>query len=197
MEVAWLQRLRWRRRGAWMWPAFVIALAFDALVGHGLPQLGDTQTLVGAALIACFLNLIGIVLLSRPVGALLRRARPDLPRVVARDYAGTFVICAISASLLLVGLAHRSTVIAHRKARDDAIARAQAWIGARAPDEFRRNVTYVSTFAIESGSVYRICVPSARGSRTYCVVVKENMPFGQSVSFDGYESNADFSAGTG
>ncbi len=197
MDGAWLHRMRWRRRGAWMWPAFAITIALDGLVGHWLPPSGETQTFLAAALAGCVLNLIGIVLLSRPAGSLLRRKRPDLPRVVARDYAGTFVVCVISAALLIGGLVHRPSVLAHRKALADAIARAQAWIGDRAPDEFRRNVAYVSTYAIEAGSIYRICVPSARGPRTYCVVVKTKMPFGSSVTFAGYESNAAFSAGTG
>ena len=42
----------------------------------------------------------------------------------------------------------------------DATARAQAWIGDRAPAEFRRNVEELDTYAIQPGSVYRTCVPS-------------------------------------
>lgn len=197
MEGAWLHRMRWRRRGAWMWPAFVIAALLDGLIGHWLPPSGETQTVLAAALAGCVLNLIAVVLLSRPGGAVLRRLRPDLPRVIARDYAGTVAISVISAALLVAGLAHRPTVLANRNARGEAIKRAQAWIGARAPDEFRRNVQFVSTFAIEAGSMYRVCVLSATGPRTYCVVVKTKMPFGSGVRFDGYESNAEFSAGTG
>jgi hypothetical protein len=196
MEV-WLHRMRWRRRGAWMWPAFAAAFVIDGLIGHWLPPSGETQTVLGAALIGLFLNLIGVAVLTVPLGAALRRARPDFPRVVARDYAGTIVVVAITGALLIAGLAHRPSVIAHRAARSDAIKRAQAWIGARAPDEFRRNVAFVSTYAIEPGRIYRVCVPSPQRTRTYCVVVKMKMPFAESVRFDGYESNADFSAGTG
>ena len=78
----------------------------------------------------------------------------------------------------------------------DAITRAQAWIGDRAPAEFRRNLEFVSTVAIEPGRVYRTCVPSVDGRRTYCVIVNTNLPFAQSVSFAGYESNAVFAQGT-
>jgi hypothetical protein len=197
MDGAWLHRMRWRRRGAWLWPAFAIAVLADALIGHALPQSGETQTALAAGLAGFVLNLIGVVLLSRPLGALLRRRRTDMPPVVARDYGGTAVVVAITSALLLAGVLHRPSVLAHRKALADAIARAQAWIGDRAPAEFRRNVELVSTAVIEAGSIYRICVPSARGNRTYCVVVKTNMPFERSVSFAGYESNAAFSAGTG
>ena len=180
-----------------MWPAFAIAVLADAVVGHWLPPSGETQTVLAAALAGCVLNLIAVVLLSRPIGAVLRRRRRDMPRVVARDYGGTLVVAGVTAALLVAGLAHRPSVLAHRKARDDAIARAQAWIGDRAPAEFRRNLEFVSTVAIEDGSIYRVCVPSVAGTRTYCVVVRTKMPFPMGVSFAGYESNADFSAGTG
>jgi hypothetical protein len=197
MDGAWLARIRWRRRGAWLWPAFLAATLADAFVGHALPAEGETLNLIGAALSACFLNLIGVVVLSVPLGAALRRLRPDLPRVVARDYAGTLVVVSITTALLLAGLIHRPSVLEHRRSLADAIARAQAWIGDRAPPEFRRNVQFVSTFTIEPGKLYRTCVPSDDRRRTFCVVVKTHLPFARSVSFDGYESNAVFGAGTG
>ncbi len=115
MDGAWLVRMRWRRRGAWLWPAFVAAVIVDALIGHALPPVGDTQKLFGAALVACFLNLLGIVLLSLPLAALLRRRRPDLPWIVARDYGGTAVVLAITAALLSAGLINHSTVLGHRR----------------------------------------------------------------------------------
>jgi hypothetical protein len=195
MDGAWLVRARWRRRGAWMWPAFVALTVADGLVGSSFPPAGDSWNGVGAALLGGFLNLIGIILLSVPLGMLLRRMRRDLPKVVARDYAGTLVVFSVTAVLLIAGLIHRPQVLQHRRAMDDAIARAQAWIGDRAPAEFRRNLRFVSTFTIEAGRMYRTCVPSAHDARTFCVVVDTHLPFAQSVSFDGYESNAVFGAG--
>jgi hypothetical protein len=198
MEGAWLARARWRRRGAWLWPTFLSLTVADAVIGHLLPPAGETQTVLGAALIGLFLNLIAVVLLSVPLGALLRRVRPDLPKIVARDYGGTAAIAAAAAALLIAGLAHRASILAHHRAMEDAISRAQAFIGDHAPAEFRRNVQFVSTVVIEPGSMYRTCVPSASDPRrTYCVIVKTHLPLAQSVSFDGYESNAVFSQGTG
>jgi hypothetical protein len=197
MDGARLRRMRWRLRGAWLWPAFIVLTVADAVVGHLLPPSGDSQTLVGAGLVALVLNLIAIVLLSRPLGAAFRRVRGDLPTIVARDYAGTAVIAAVAAALLAAGLVHHSTLVAHRNTMEDAITRAQAWIGDRAPAEFRRNLRFVNTFAIQPGSIYRTCVPSDRRNRTYCVIVKTNLPFAQSVSFAGYEPNSVFSQGAG
>ena len=195
MEAAWLARMRWRRRGAWLAPALVVAIVADAIIGHALPPAGESQTLFAAALLGAVLNLLAVLLLRVPIAALLRRRRPDLPRVVARDYAGTIVIASVSACLLLVGLLHRPTIIANRNAMNDAITRAQAWVGDHAPAEFRRNLSSVSVYAIEPGNMYRMCVPSHSSGRTYCVIVKTKMPFAQSVTFAGYESNADFSRG--
>lgn len=198
MDGGWLVRTRWRRRGAWLWPAFFALTIVDAFIGHALPPAGETQALVAAALIALVLNVLAVLLGSRPIGALARRRRPELPSVVARDYGGTVAIVGVTALLLTAGIVHRPTVLAHQRAMRDAIARAQAFIGDRAPADFRRNLRYVSTFVIEPGSMYRSCVPSAADSRrTYCVIVKTQLPLAQSVSFAGYESNAQFGAGAG
>jgi hypothetical protein len=195
MDGAWLARVRWRRRGAWLWPAFAVLTIADAVIGHELPPAGDTQRVAAAALLACGLNLIGVVVLSWPVGALIRRARPDLPMVVARDYGGTLVIFAVTASLLAVGLAHRSTVAAHREALREATARAEAWIGDRAPAEFRGGVASMSVFTIEAGRIYRACVQSAERPRTYCVVVDDRRPFQHSVRPAGSEPNSGLATG--
>jgi len=197
MEAGWLARLRWRRRGAWLWPVFAFMTAVDAVVGNALPPSGDAESLAGAALAGLVVNLLAVLLLSRPLGALLRRARGDLPSVVARNYAGTTVVIAVSVVLLTAGLAHHATVVGNQRAMRDAIARAQAWIGDRAPAEFRRNVALLDTFAIQPGSVYRSCAPSDDGARSYCVIVNTLAPFPGGVRFAGYEPNSLFSQGVG
>ena len=196
MDGASLHRLRWRLRGAWLWPAFVALTIADAVVGHMLPPAGDGQSIASAALVALVLNLIAVILLSRPLGAVLRRARGDLPSIVARDYAGTTVVVVIALALLTAGLLHRSTLEAQRSTMYDAIKRAQAYIGDRAPAQFRRNLALVDTFVIQQGSIYRTCVPSDDRKRTYCVIVNDKLPFARSVSFGGYEPNEVMSAGT-
>jgi hypothetical protein len=195
MDAAWLGRMRWRRRGAWLWPAFITATLADAALGHALPPAGDAESVMGAAIVALVLNLIAVILLARPLGMLVRRRRADLPGVVARDYGGTVAVAAVTLALLIAGAIHHQSVMSDQSAQHDAIARAQAWIGYRAPSEFRREVAYVSTFAIQPGRIYRACVPSARTARTYCVIVDERQPFSSSVRFGGYEPNSLFAEG--
>jgi hypothetical protein len=190
-------RMRWRRTGAWLWPAFLALTVLDGVVGHLLPPAGTSETLFAAALLGLVINVVAVVLLSRPLGMLLRRVRPDVPAVVARDYGGTLVVFAVAAILLTAGLVHRPTIEAGQRDMADAIARAQAWIGDRAPAEFRRNVEFVSMFAIVPGTVYRACVPSLHGGRSYCVIVDRSLPFPRSVKFSGYEPNSVLDAGAG
>jgi hypothetical protein len=197
MEFGWWQRLRWRHRGAWLWPVFVAATIADAALEHVRPPAGDAQSVASAALVGLFLNLLAVLLLSRPVGGLMRRAKPDLPWVVARNYAGTAAVFAVTVGLLLAGVVHHSTIVAHQNAMRDATVRAEAWIGAHAKPEFRRNVALADTFAIEAGSIYRTCVPGQDGRRTYCVVVKTDLPFARSVKPDGSTPNSVFASGVG
>ena len=192
-----LVRMRWRRAGAWLWPSFVVLIAADAFIGHELPPAGTTESLMAAGLLALVANLLAVLFLSRPIGALLRRFRPDLPTVVARDYAGTVMVLAVTVVITIAGLTHRGAIDASQRATHDAIARAQAWIGDRAPDEFRRNIQFVSLLTIQAGTIYRACVPSTDGTKDFCVIVNRSLPFAQSVTFSGSEPNSVLAAGTG
>jgi hypothetical protein len=203
MDSAWLSRtraryvrMRWRRSGAWLWPAFVALTIVDAAIGNALPPSGDTESIAGAALLALVANLLAVILLSRPLGWIIGRFRPDLPGIVARDYGGTAVVFTITAILLTVGLLHRPAIQARQRAMADAMARAQAWIGDRAPPEFRHDLGAMSMYAIQPDAIYRACVASADGTRSYCVVVNRNVPFPGGVTFSGSEPNSSLAAGT-
>jgi hypothetical protein len=202
MDGAILVRVRWRLRGAWRWRAFTGLTVVDAFIGHWLPPAGETQSLAGAAIDGLVLNLLAVLLLTRPVGALVRRVRRDLPAVVARDYAATWLALGVSAAVLAAGLAHRASIHANQAAMHEAVARAQAWIGDRAPPQFRREARQPSVLEIQAGHVYRACAISpATGSpgvaRSFCVVVDLDKPWARSVRFAGYEPNSVFAQGLG
>ncbi|HET9719114.1 MAG TPA: hypothetical protein VFP55_03460 [Solirubrobacteraceae bacterium] len=196
MDGARFTRLRWRLHGAWMWPTFVVLTLADGAIVHWLPISGDSQSPMSGWLIGLFAGLVAIVLAAPALGFVLRRLRRDMPSIVARDYAGTGAIMAITLILLAAGLSHRSAVAADGRALQDAIARAQGYIGTHAPAEFRANLRQANAYELEPPTIYRVCVPNRVQTRTYCVVVHRNRPFSRSVSFAGYEPNSVLSEGT-
>src|SRR3954447_19649845 len=108
------RRVRWRLRGAWQWPAFAALTVFDALLAARLPFQGEGADVIGAVLFATFVNLLAVAVLAPFAGMALRRRRRDLPRFIARDYAGTGLLLAITLGLLCGGLLHRSALADER-----------------------------------------------------------------------------------
>ena len=167
----WLTRLRWRLRGASMWPAFFAAIVVDAALLALLPIAGDGGPgLVAAVLLAGFLNLALVAAGAPLAGRWLRRRRPSLPQVVAGDRAGTALMGALAVTLLVLGLVHRPAV-----ADQDADLRAQAasarrFVLAQAPTVFRANVDRMETVK-QGPDLYRTCVPGSDPVRSFCVFV--------------------------
>jgi hypothetical protein len=169
-----LTRLRWRLRGAWQWPTFAVAMAAETLLLHLLPVAGNGTGVAAAALLALFFNLVGIAVLAPLLGALLRRVRPDLPRIVARDYAGTAVLPAITALVALLGALHHPAVRAHERALGALSDAVRGYVELHAPLAFQRNVDRADVLQIDS-VLYRACVPGpARGS--WCMLVDTSGP---------------------
>lgn len=195
MDGALLARARWRWRGAWLWPAFVATALLDGVIAGARPFLGDRQSFVGGVLAGLILNLVAVLVCSRPFGALLRRRRPDLPSAIARNYGGTVAVLLVSAGMLAVGLARHDSIVGTQRTLRDAVVRAEAYIGDHAPASFRADATRTDTFTIQTGVAYRTCALSEDGRRSYCVIVKPRLPLDRSVVFDGYEPNSIFSLG--
>jgi hypothetical protein len=172
-----LTRLRWRLRGAWQWPTFAVALVAETLLLHLLPIAGNRTGVAAAALLALFFNLVAVAVLAPLLGALLRRLRPDLPRIIARDYAGTAVLPAIAALVALLGALHQPTVRAHERAFGALSEAVRGYVELHAPPAFQRNVDRADVLQIDS-VLYRACVPApthpTRGS--WCMLVDASGP---------------------
>lgn len=196
MDLSWLVRARWRMVGAWMWPAFVVLAVVDGVIGHLLPAAGQSASLVGAIVLGLVVNLVVVILGSRPAGMLLRRGRPDLPPAIARNYGGAACVVLVTVGFLAAGLVHHPQIVSERAAMNDAAARAAAWIGDHAPAPFRVDAARLDTVAIQPGSVYRACVANPRGTRDYCVIVDDRRPLSRSVVPAGSEPNAVLDRGT-
>jgi hypothetical protein len=170
MEDAWLRRARWRIRGAWQWPSFVVFTVGEAVMLHELPLSGSQTGFVPALLLAAFLNLVAVAVLAPLAGASLRRRRRDLPKIVASDYAGTGLIFLVFVGLLAGGLAHRP---AAREEKRDFAAQANAarmYVLHHAPAAFRANLGHADTWRIEHDT-FRTCVPGPDPRRSFCVFV--------------------------
>ncbi|MEO8967460.1 MAG: hypothetical protein ABI355_07635 [Solirubrobacteraceae bacterium] len=196
MDGARFVRLRWRLRGAWLWPTFVVVTVLDGVIIHARPPAGTAQNLAGGIVIAMTINVIAVLLFSQLLGRLIRRRRTDLPIEVARNYGGTAAISLITAIVLGAGLAHHTALVAEQHTLREVIVRAEAFIGDHAPAPFRAMASHTDTYTIQPGQIYRTCVPDRTVTRTYCVIVKPRLPLTASVVFGGYEPNAVLAQGT-
>lgn len=171
MLRARLERLRWRRRGAWMWPTFALVVAVVALEFVLLPPVGDGTNVVEGLLIAVALCLVLVAVVAPLLGLWRRRRRPDLPRLVARDQAGTALLLATAGLLLLAGVVHAPDREADRQAYLAQSAAVRGYVERRAPDEFRTEIARADTLDL-GGDLYRTCVPSRRDDdRALCLFV--------------------------
>lgn len=179
MEREWVTRLRWRMRGAWLWPCFAVLTVVDGvLLFHLPPYAGGPGTLVGAILLCGFLNLIAVAVIAPFAARRLRRRRPDLPPVIAENYTGTGLVAAIAVALLVAGLAHRPAETAEREDEAAAVARAQEYVAHEGAREYRTRLAELDLLRLED-DVYRSCVPGSDPRRWLCLFVNtEQRPAG-------------------
>jgi len=169
-EWLWLTRLRWRMRGAWLWPAFSALTAIDGALIALLPPYDEApREFIGGALLAGFANLAAIAVLAPLGGHMLRRRRPDLPRVVANDYAGTALVLAIAMLLLVAGLVHRPAVSAERGDQAAMLTAVRGFVTSQAA-EWQPGLERLDAVRL-APDVYRACVPGDDPRRSLCLIV--------------------------
>jgi hypothetical protein len=166
-SVRW-RRLRWRLRGAWQWPAFVVLTLLDAALVSRLPFQGEGTDAIGGVLVAGFFNLLAVALLAPLCGLLLRRRRRDLPFMIARDYAGTTLLVLVFLGILVGGLIHRQAVVAERADRRAVFGAVHDYVVQSAP-AFVAGLGSLDNLKLESDR-YRACVPGPE-QRLLCLFV--------------------------
>ncbi len=170
-ETLWRSRLRWRTRGAKLWPTFVAAVIVDALLLQLLPLAGDDGPgLFAAVLLAGFPNLVLVAVAAPLAGRWLRNRRPTTPQVVAADQAGTALLVAGAALVLALGLIHRPAVRAADADLAAQAAQARRFVVNQAPREYQANVDHLSTWK-QGEDLYRTCVAGPDPRRAFCVFV--------------------------
>ena len=170
VERLWIRRLRWRMRGAWQWPAFALLTVVDAVLLTELPFYDEGPgSLVGGLLLAGFVNLLAVAVIGPLLGLRVRRRRPDLPRLIAADYASTAVLALICAGFAVGGLLHRPAVAAEREELAAVAASTHDYVLARAP-EYRDGLGGIDAMQVEE-DLYRSCVPGPDPARWLCLFV--------------------------
>src|SRR6202012_3009081 len=79
MEAAWIARARWRWRGAWLWPTFVVAAFLDGGIARVRPSVGDRTSVSGWRLAGLDHIMLAVRFVSRGLLAVLRPLHGDMP----------------------------------------------------------------------------------------------------------------------
>jgi hypothetical protein len=170
VERVWHRRLRWRLRGAWQWPAFIALTLLDGVLLTVLPPYeGGPPNVFPGVLLAAFVNLLAVAVVAPLLGLALRRARPDLPRMIASDYAGAWLLAGITLVLAIGGVAHRSAAAAETD-REHAVARAMHDYVVSSAPEFASGLDHIDAIRLEPGR-YRTCVPGRDEHHALCLFV--------------------------
>jgi hypothetical protein len=178
-EVFWTRRLRWRLRGALMWPAFAIFTIGDGLLLHFLPPNRTGVRLIPAIIIASFANLflIGVVSnwIARRLVARERRVhkyerRDPLPPEVILDRTATILLSLGAIGLLVAGLGNRPVIVSETNATHEAAVRARDFVLAHGTPQAKANLEDANTRRLADG-YFRVCVNLNDRARAFCMFV--------------------------
>jgi hypothetical protein len=174
----WPARIRWRLRGAWMWPSFVVVTLLDGLILHRLPPVRTGIDLIPAILLATFGNLFLIGALGPWLARRLWARRPAAapgapPRAqleVLSDRIGTGLLVASVLGVLAAGLAARPTVVLETEDREENAQAVLDFAVRSGDEELVRNVEAAETIRLSEG-YFRNCIPRDNRRQRVCLFV--------------------------
>jgi len=177
-ERFWPARIRWRLRGAAMWPAFVVVTIVDGLILHLLPPVSTGIDLIPAILLATFGNLVlvGLVApwLARRTWARRAAADPGAPpkaqREVLTDRVGTGLLIASVIGVLAAGLAARPLVVSETEATERNAEAFRDFVLSSGHEELIRNLETADTVRLDEG-YFRTCIALDDRDRHFCAFV--------------------------
>jgi len=167
-------RLRWRFRGAWMWPAFAVVTFGEGVLLWRLPPVGTGLNLIEGVLLATFGNLVLIAAvapwLANRLAARQRPAPGATEREVLKDRVSTGLLLAGVLGVVASGLAARPTVVVETEAREQNAEAVRDFVLASGSDELVRNLETANTVRLGEG-YFRTCIARDDRDRFFCVFV--------------------------
>lgn len=172
-ERIWAARLRWRLRGAWQGPTFVVLTLVGAVLLNRLPISGDDGLdPIGAFLLCGFFNLAVIAAAAPVVTKLVLHRRPSpVPETVMRDRIATGLMSVLALVLLAIGVGHHASVTAAQEDYDKQLAAVRQYLAHQAPPEYRAAIGLENVWKQKDG-FYRTCVPGLDPRRNLCLYVR-------------------------
>jgi hypothetical protein len=174
----WPARIRWRLRGAWMWPSFVVLTLLDGLILHLLPPIRTGVDLIPGILLATFGNLLLVGALAPWLARRLWKHREAAPpgappraqREVLTDRVGTLLLLASVLGVLAAGLAARPVVVSETEDTERNAEAFRAFVLARDEAELNRNLETANTIRL-SEDYFRTCIARDDRERFFCAFV--------------------------
>jgi len=179
-ERFWTSRIRWRLRGATVWPAFVLTTLLDGLILDLLPPVATAGlNYVEGVLIATFGNLFLVGALAPFLTKRLARRRLPAPAAgpataveveLLRDRVGTALLAAGVVASLASGLANRPLIVSETEASEKNARVVQDYVNHAGDEELRRNIETANTIRLGEG-YFRTCIARDDRNRFVCLLV--------------------------
>ena len=167
-------RLRWRFRGATMWPAFIVVTLLDGVILWRLPPVRTGLNAIDGVLLAVFGNLVLIAALTPWLvrRMAVRRVPPpgEAEREVLKDRVGTVLLVAGVFGCLAAGLAARPTVVVETASREENAEAVREYVIASEDAELERNLETANTVRL-GDDYFRTCVARDDRRRYVCLFV--------------------------
>ena len=201
-ERFWVSRVRWRLRGAWMWPTFVVLTMVDGLVLHLVPPIRTGVDLVPGILLATFGNLVLVGAMAPWLARRMEAWRPAVvgqpaPREAARevrtDRIGTALLVAGLAGVVAAGLAARPLVVSETENTEENARVVRELVLASGSRELIRNIETANTVRLGEG-YYRTCIARDDRRHYFCVFVDVKREPPEAVKDPSSEPNSAYKA---
>ena len=180
-ERFWASRLRWRMRGAPLWPAFAFFTLLDAIVLNRLPPAVDLSLILGL-LLATFSNLFLVGALAPFIASRLHTRRrvavvaaggappAEVERELLSDRLGVALLAAGVVACLASGLANRPLIVSDTEATEEAAREVRLFVAHSGDEELQRNLETANTKRLSEG-FFRVCIARDDRRRHFCLFV--------------------------